>query len=259
MIWLLRRRFAWVAGYGLILGIMALAAVSDNALSKTLGLPWYRGTGRIGWNRAFFVPFFVGVAVACAVTAAVTLCKNSRAALVVASIAAVVVFGASIGYRGYDTSSALLRYSFSHNALVTRESEAAFAWLDRHARAGDTIVNDVNQLGLTTDDSVWMYAQRGLHPLFGFGLSTNSGFALPDPAARRDQRARWFLLSHLRQLGRNARVDQLVRRYHVRWVYADERSLTIFRNTLKVADLLRNSQLRLAFHQGPVYVFELRS
>jgi hypothetical protein len=259
VIWLLRRRFAWVVGYGLVLAIMLLAAVSDGALSKALSLPWYRGPGRIGWNRAFFVPFFVGVAVACAVTAVATLWKNRRASLVLTSIAAVVVFGASIGYRGYDTSSALLRYSFSHDALVTRESQAAFAWLDRHVRSGDTIVNDVNQLGITTDDSVWMYAERGLLPLFGFAQSTSSGFAPPDRAAQQDLRARWFLLSHLPELGRNPRVDQLARRYRARWVYADERSLTIFRNTLNVGELLRNSHLRLAFHQGPVYVFALSS
>jgi hypothetical protein len=259
VIWLLRRRFAWVAGYALVLAIMLLAAVSDGALSKTLSLPWYRGPGRIGWNRSFFVPFFVGVAVACAVTAVATLWKNSRASLVLTSVAAVVVFGASIGYRGYDTSSALLRYSFSHDALVTRESQAAFAWLDRHVRTGDTIVNDVNQLGITTDDSVWMYAERGLRPLFGFAQSTSSGFAPPDPAAQRDLRARLFLLGHLPELGRNLRVDQLARRYRARWVYADERSLTIFRNTLNVGALLRNSHLRLAFHQGPVYVFALSS
>lgn len=257
VIWLLRRRFAWVVGFAVVVSVMMFAAVSDNRLSKALSLPWYRGPVRIGWNRAFFVPFFAGVALAWAVTAVVRVGQNSRRSVVIATIAAVAVTGASIGYRGYETSSDLLRYSFSHNALVTRESEAAFAWLHQHARPRDTILNDVNALGLTTDDSVWMYAQRRLRPLFGFGLSTNSGFALPNRAAQRDLRDRMFLLTHLRLLDHSRRVQLLAGRYRVRWVYFDERSITVFRHTLTLADLLANARLRPVFREGPVHVFEL--
>ncbi len=257
VIWVLSRRFAWAAGYALVVAVMLLAAVSDSGLSQALSLPWYRGPARIGWNRAFFVPFFAGVAIAYAVTAVISWRKHTRASIVVASIAAVAVFGAAVGYRGYDTSSAMLEYSFSHNALVTRESRAAFAWLDRHARPGDTILNDVNGLGITTDDSVWMYAERRLVPLFGFAQSTSSGFAPPDRSARRDLSDRAFLLTHLRLLDRDRRAQELARRYRVRWVYFDERALTIFRNPLDLAGLLANPRLRPAFRQGPVHVFEL--
>jgi hypothetical protein len=257
VIWLLSRRYAWVAGYALVVGVMLFAAVSDSALSEALSLPWYRGPGRIGWNRAFFVSFFAGVAVACAVTAVVRWRKNSRTSLIVTSIVAVAVLGASIGHRGYQTSSAMLRYSFSHNALVTHESEAAFAWLDQHARQGDTILNDVNALGITTDDSVWMYAQRRLKPLFGFAQVTSSGFARPDRATQRDLSDRTFLLTHLGLLGQDRRVQEVARKYQVRWVYFDERSLSIFRNRLTLAGLDANPKLRPVFHEGPVHVFEL--
>jgi hypothetical protein len=257
VIWLLRRRFAWVVGLALVVSVMVFAAVSDNRLSQALSLPWYRGPTRIGWNRAFFIPFFAGVALAGAVTAVGRAGKNRRRSVVIATIAAVVMSGAVFGYRGYDTSSDLLRSSFSHNALVTSESEAAFAWLHRHARPGDTILNDVNSLGITTDDSVWMYAQRRLRPLFGFAQSTNTGFALPNRAAQRDLRDRMFLLKHLRLLDRSRRVQQLARRYRVRWVYFDERTITVFRNTLDLAGLLANPHLRPVFRRGPVHVFEL--
>jgi D-galactosaminyltransferase len=258
LIWLLRRRFAWVIGYALVVAVMLFAAVSDSALSKALSLPWYRGPARIGWNRAFFVPFFCGVAIACAVGAVVRRRGRSRASLVVASLTAVVIVGAAIGYRGYRTSTDMVRDSFSQNALVTGESEAAFAWLDRHARPGDTVVNDVNSLGITTDDSVWMYAQRRLTPLFGFAQVTSSGFAPPDRATLKDQRDRAFLLTHLQLLDRDKRVRDLARRYRVRWVYFDERSITIFRNTLDLAGLSTNPSLRPAFRRGPVHVFELK-
>jgi len=129
--------------------------------------------------------------------------------------------------------------------------------LHEHARPGDTILNDVNSLGITTDDSVWMYAQRRLRPLFGFAQSTNTGFALPNRAARRDLLDRMFLLEHLGVLDRSRRVQHLARRYRVRWVYFDERSITVFRHTLDLGGLLANAQLRPVFREGPVHVFEV--
>jgi len=257
VIWLLRRRFAWVVGLALVVSVMVFAAVSDNRLSKALSLPWYRGPARIGWNRAYFIPFFAGVALAGAVTAIGRVGRNRRRSVVIATITVVAVSAAAFGYRGCETSSDLLRYSFSHNALVSRESEAAFAWLHRHARSRDTVLNDVNALGITTDDSVWMYAQRRLRPLFGFAQSTNTGFALPNRAALRDLRDRMFLLEHVRLLDRSRRVQHLARRYRVRWVYFDERSITVFRHTLDLAGLLANPQLRPVFREGPVHVFEV--
>jgi hypothetical protein len=64
-----------------------------------------------------------------------------------------------------------------------------------------------------------------------------------------------FLLTHLRRLGRSGRVQQLARRYRVRWVYFDERSITVFRHTLDLAGLLANPRLRPVFRDGPVHVF----
>ena len=257
VVWLLRRRFAWVLGYALVVGVMLLAAVSDSALSQALSLPWYRGPGRVGWNRGFFIPFFAGVALAFAVTGAVRLFKAGRSPLIAASLSAAVVFGVVIGYRGYQTSSAMLRYSFTNDARVTPDSEAAFAWLHRHAGRDDTIVNDVNRLGTTTDGGLWMYAQSGLRPLFGIGQPTMSAFAPPDAGTLPDLNDRYFLLSHLQELGRDPRTDQLARRYHARWVYFDQRVFTPLRHTLTLAGLETNPRLRLTFHRATVYVFEM--
>ena len=149
----------------------------------------------------------------------------------------------------------MLRFSRAHDAPVTRESEEAFGWLKRHVTRDDSIVIDVNGLGVTTDDALWMYAKQGLRPLFG--VMRQPGYSAAPGAARRDVRDRLYLLRHLRDLGRDSRTDALARKYHARWVYFDERVVFPFRHTLTLSGLRRNPHLREVFRRGPVHVFEV--
>ncbi len=246
-IWLWRRRPAWVIGYALVLGLTLLVWVSHGSLSNALGVAWYHSAARLSFNQAFFVSFFAGVALAYVAGSFVLLGReHSLRALFVASIAVAVVFSATLGYDGYRTSTRVLRRSFEVDARVTHDSEAAFAWLHDHAGRDDVVVNDVN-----ADGSLWMYALEGLHPLFAVGP------IFSDRSAVADWNARMYIVKHIDQLGVDSRVDNLVQRYHARWVYFDEKLFDLFHHTMQLDALMQNPRLQLSFQRGTVHVFRI--
>jgi hypothetical protein len=246
-IWLWRRRPAWVVGYVILAAITVLVWVSNGALSKLVGVPWYHSTARLSFNQAFFAPFFAGVALAAIVDAFVGRDRaRSSPRLAVACLAVAVVFAATVGYNAYRSSTDLLRDSFEANARVTPDSEAAFSWLHQHAAGGDVVVNDVN-----ADGSLWMYALDDVPPLFAVQpIST-------DRAAQADWNARKYIVQHINRLGVDPRVDALLRRFHARWVYFDERLFGLFRHTMQLDALEHNPRLQIAFERGTVHVFRI--
>ncbi len=246
-VWLLRRRPAWVLGYALVLGMTLLVWVSNGPLSRLLGVPWYRSSVRLDFNQAFFVSFFAGVALGYAVDAVVRRRGgNTRSTLWVASLSALVVFAAAIGYNGQRDSVSLLRRSFTVDARVTPASLAAFRWLHDHSRDDDVIVNDIN-----ADGSLWMYAFRRLHPLFAIKP------IFSDRAAVGDWNDRLYLLDHLDELGSNSRADTFGTRYRARWVYFDEAVFGLFHHRLHLDALMHNKNLQLVFERGTVHVFRI--
>jgi len=230
-----------------VFAITLLVWVSNGRLSRLVGVPWYRSAVRLSFNYAFFVPLFAGVALA-AVTAAGVRAFETRApiARLVVPLVVLAVFAIAIGRNAYDTSTRLLRSSFSHDARVTSETEAAFTWLHDHAGRGDVIVNDVN-----ADGSLWMYARRRLEPLFAIDP------VFSDKATERDWNDRLSLIEHIDELGNHGRTDALVRRYHARYVYFDERVFNLFRHRMKLDALESNAHLRPVFERGTVHVFEI--
>jgi len=248
-IWLWRRRPAWVVGYAVVLGLTLLVWVSHGSLSNALGVPWYHSAARLSFNQAFFVSFFAGVALAYVAEGLVRLDRaRSLRSLLVASTLVAVVFAATLGYDGYRTSTRVLRHSFEVDARVTPASEAAFAWLHDHAGRSDVVVNDVN-----ADGSLWMYALKGLHPLFAVGP------IFSDRAAVADWNDRMYLVKHIDQLGVDSHLDDLVQRYHARWVYFDEKLFDLFRHTMHLGALMQNPRLQLSFQRGSVHVFRIVS
>jgi hypothetical protein len=246
-IWLWRRRPAWVVGYAILAAITVLVWVSNGALSKLVGVPWYHSTARLSFNQAFFAPFFAGVALAAIVDAFLGRDHaRSTRRLAAACLSVAVVFAATVGYNAYRSSTDLLRDSFENNARVTPDSEAAFSWLRQHAARGDVVVNDVN-----ADGSLWMYALDNVPPLFAVQpIST-------DRAAQADWNAREYIVQHINRLGVDPRVDALLQRFHARWVYFDERLFGLFHHTMQLDALEHNPRLQVAFERGTVHVFRI--
>ena len=119
-------------------------------------------------------------------------------------------------------------------------------WLHDHAGRDDVVVNDVN-----ADGSLWMYALEGLHPLFAVGP------IFSDRAAVADWNDRKYIVTHIDQLGVDSRVDNLVQRYHARWVYFDQKLFDLFRHTMHLDALMQNPRLQLSFQRGTVHVFRI--
>jgi hypothetical protein len=246
IVFVVRRRYAWVIGAVGMLAVIVIVSTSRGALSRTLGLPWYRSPARIDFNQAFFVTLFAGVALASLTTAVARLGARRTATTVVATIAVVVVFVVAIGYRGYDDGQRRLKDGQEQNALVRPASQAAFLFLQSHVRPDDVVVTDAN-----VDGGLWMYTLRGVNPLFAVAPVSASG---PGWA---DWKNRLYLLRNFDQLGSGGEVDRLVRHYHARWVYLDPHAFALSRRSLTQSLLSKSPYLRQVFVRGNVRVYEI--
>ncbi|MDQ1435359.1 MAG: hypothetical protein QOF59_2175 [Actinomycetota bacterium] len=247
VIWLWRRRPAWVLADAVILGITLLVWVSNNSLSKLLGVPWYHSTARLSFNQAFFVPFFAGVALAALVDVAVRSTKSTPPRMLIGSCVAVaVLFGAVVGYDASRSSTDLLRTLFEADARVTPDSKAAFAFLRQRIKPGEVVVNDIN-----ADGSLWMYALADLRPLFAVHPISS------DRAALADWDARTYLVKHIDDLDADPRAEALRTRYHAGWVYFDDKLFDLFHHTMQLDALKHDPRLHLAFERGTVHVFRI--
>jgi hypothetical protein len=255
-IWLIRRQFAWVAGWVSVMVLTLLASTSDGWLAKQLTFPWYRIPSRILWNQVLFVPFFVAVALAVAVTG-VTRLVRARNVLIPASVAALVAFVAFAGLHAYRSNESSLHDSltvnstFSSQARVDGPVEEGFRWLRRHARHNETVVNEAS-----VDGSLWMYPLDDVKPLIGWGPITLASFR--EKYATRDWQDRNHLLNNIARIGQDRHVSDLARRYNAKWIFLDERGSLLTKHVLQLETLRRNRRISEVFHRGPAHVFSIR-
>jgi hypothetical protein len=255
-LWLIRRQFAWVAGWLTVMALTILASTSDGWLAKQLTFPWYRIPSRILWNQVLFVPFFAAVALAVAVTG-VTRLVRARNVLIPATVAALVVFVAFAGFHAYRANESSLHESLTVNstlssqARVDRPVEAGFRWLGRHVRHNETVVNEAS-----VDGSLWMYPLNDVKPLIGWGPITLASFR--EKYATRDWDDRQRVLENIARIGEDRHVTDLVRRYHARWIFFDERLFLLADHVLKLGSLRQNPRISEVFRRGPVHVFSIR-
>jgi hypothetical protein len=255
-LWLIRRQFAWVAGWLTVMALAILASTSDGWLAKQLTFPWYRIPSRILWNQVLFVPFFAAVALAFAVTA-VTRLFRARNVLIPATVAALVVFVAFAGVQAYRANESSLHDSltvnstFSSQARVDGPVEAGFRWLGRHVGHNETVVNEAS-----VDGSLWMYPLNDVKPLIGWGPLTLASFR--EKYATRDWGDRQRVLENIARTGEDRHVTDLVRRYNARWIFFDERLFLLADHVLQLESLRQNPRISEAFRRGPVHVFSIR-
>jgi len=138
--------------------------------------------------------------------------------------------------------------TFGNQARVDESSEAAFRWLDSHARSNDIVVNEPN-----VDGSLWMYTQHGVKPLLGLRLVGS----LPSQSASNDWDNRSYLVQHIQDLGEDPRIEQLVSEYGARWIYYDARTFPLATHVLNVDKLRRNPRIREVLRHDTVHVFEI--
>ena len=250
-LWLMWRRPAWVTGWVAVVLLTLWASASTNRLADHLTFPWYHLDFRIVPNLAFFVPFFAGVALA---HSAVLIARLARRSIVIvpATVAVVAFLTLFVGLHGFRADSDFIQASFDPNArsftnqaVVARTSLAAFRWLHVHAAGGDTVANEPN-----VDGSLWMYAEQRVVPLLGF---YDPGNKHPTP----ELADRLYLSRHVQRLGRDARADDLSRRFQTRWVFFDIHAVPRAGRSMTLAGLLRNPSLTVVFHDGGTWIFRI--
>jgi hypothetical protein len=256
-IWLIRRQFAWVAGWVSVMVLTFLASTSDGWLAKQLTFPWYRIPSRILWNQVLFVPFFAAVALAFAVTG-VTRLVRTRNVLIPATVAAVVAFVAFVGLHAYRANESSLHDSLTVNSTLSSQArvdgpvEEGFRWLGRHARHNETVVNEAS-----VDGSLWMYPLDDVKPLIGWGPITLTSFR--EKYANRDWANRQRVLENIARIGEDRHVNELVRGYNAKWIFFDERNSLLTHHVLQLEALRQNPRISEVFRRGPVHVFSIQS
>ncbi|TMK66987.1 MAG: hypothetical protein E6G60_01675 [Actinobacteria bacterium] len=252
-----RRQIVWIAAAIMIGALATVAAVSDDGFSRLVTFPWYRQAERVAYNLVFFVPvfagFFLGLA-AWGIADGLTRARSGRGphastrvrrrSAWTVVLAAGLVAGATIPLtvaHAIDTNRHLVRRAYT-TSPVQEDSVRAFKFIARNSRSRDLVLNDPN------DGSMWMYALAGARPLFA--LEPHNA-----PYLNRSWRQRVYLLTHFGELGRDARVDELVRQLRVRFVYFGETTYPGQKHTISLATLRSVPGLREVFHRGPAHVF----
>jgi uncharacterized membrane protein len=212
---------------------------------------------RILWNQVLFVPFFVAVALAVAVTG-VTRLVRARNVLVPATVTALVAFVAFAGLHAYRANESSLHDSLTVNSTLSSQArvdgpvEEGFRWLGRHARHNEAVVNEAS-----VDGSLWMYPLDDVRPLIGWGPVTLASFR--EKYATGDWENRQRVVKNIARIGEDRRVTDLVRRYNAKWIFLDERDYLLTQHALELDALRENGRLTEVFDRGPVHIFSIDS
>jgi len=171
---------------------------------------------------------------------------------VIALVLGLLLVAVTAGYRTTNSSAMAGRYAQPDFTRVDGNDRAAFAWLDKHVRPGERVMNNAN------DGSTYMYVYDGIPVV---NVSSLGSAPYTDD-----------LLADFNRLDTDQRVQQLTRKLDIRWVYFDTQAPTIGvaesiypwytgGNTYTIAPGMKNldevSGLYRRFTSGSVSVYEV--
>jgi hypothetical protein len=200
---ILRRRLLWmVAAYVIIGGAYAATAALDLPLVNTISGPFYNDAWRFAAALPLAGAFAAGeavVALSSWVAPRIRL-GTSWPAVVGATTASLVVLGV-LGNEAYiGRNSHRLGLPYHDGPTVSTGELEAYAWLGRHVRPGESVMNDAH------DGSVWMYASAGVQPMVFTFYGAHEG---TDAKVLEDR---------LDEMDRVPSVLRIVQKDHVRYV-----------------------------------------
>jgi hypothetical protein len=214
--------------------------ISGSEFFTNLTQPWYKSSERMTYNVVLLAFVAVGVIVGAVIERGATMIDRRATRPWGASIVAgavLVVLSVVVVVPGADEGHAVVADSYRQYSPVGPDNRAAFSAAADLAGARGAVASDPYGGGL------WMYALAGAQPLFAL-----EGFDDPTYAERVG------ILEHLDLLGKDPGYDALVRKYRLRAVYFSERT---FPTAMSLDRLRANPGLRLAFHKGDAWVFEV--
>jgi len=132
---------------------------------------------------------------------------TAAAAAVIALALGLLLVAVTAGYRNTNGSAMAGRYAQSDFTRVDGNDRAAFAWLDKHVRPGERVMNNAN------DGSTYLYVYDGIPVV---NVSSLGSVPYTDE-----------LLANFNRLDTDQRVQQLIRKLDIRWVYFDTQAPTI--------------------------------
>jgi hypothetical protein len=161
------------------------------------------------------------------------------------TLASAVVIGLCLGllskgaYIGRNSST--LSVNYGDGPTVTKNEEAAYAWLAQHVEPGEQVMND------KSDGSVWMYALAGVRPVewtfYGADVQTNAG----------------FLGVHLNDLDHDPRVRHALNELKVRYVIVGKGLVTPdVKMATGLLNLDRTAGFREVFRNPDAVVYEIQ-
>ncbi len=210
---------------------------------RNFTMPWYHQPDRLALNFVLILPFFGAFAVLGVMPLLKQLLRNNTAVQRIAvPVAWAVVAGVALTWP--LSNGRIGKLAVQEYVLIEPSAERAFEFLRRNTASGDRVLNDRNN-----DGALWAYTYEGVELVFDF-----------EPKVQ-DQhwKERKWLLEHVGDFGRDPRVQELLRKYNVRYVYFNERQWIGDGwppRELDLAALRSNPSICEPFHRGTAHVFE---
>ncbi len=207
----------WLAARDRTLGAWTLCLIATVALFlatavssglwqmlRPLTQPWYYSSWRTSYQVAFAATVFAGYALArCAsgLDEVLNRFQPRFSGFLGPALVAAVLCGA--GYATLlDQPVDIVRYAYESNARTKTAMQNAFDYLTQHTTPDEVILNEER------DGSAWMYATSGLNPLLAVYQYTST--------PQTDDRM--YLATHIADFPDDARVQELVNRWGIRFV-----------------------------------------
>ncbi len=247
LVWMLMRGrlVAWAVGAGIVLALCVLAAISHGSLSKLVTFPWYRQSMRIAFYFTLFVPVFAACALALAADLLGSLSRAHARWAEIGGITVVLAFMLIFVARPSTNDNHRFVKLIYTSGLIERPEVAAFHVLAKDVPSTGLIVNDG-----TKDANVWMYALAGANPMLALHPAGAKYTQL------RSYRERSYIQTHLLALGHDAKLERLLRKYHVHYVYFGDRTFYV-QPTWTLAQLRGVPRLHETFDRGGAHIFRI--
>ena len=217
------------------LGLLFLASTVGGPLWDALGtlsVPWYRSWWRLLYNVALFLPIFVALVLD---EARRILARSlpERVAAGALTLVPLVAFA--------PAASSTLRLAFEEEVMLDGSDLALMQDM------ADTIGEEEVVLNQENDATLWMYATAGLRSFSGF-----QGFERSADAADRD-----YLLEHLNKASNDAKVRELLDRWHIHYVMVNDNTYMSEKASIDPEELRRAPGFTAVDHSDSLWVFEI--
>jgi len=229
-----REALSWLAAWLFFAVVYVWLAAFPGQVITSLTASWYSDRFRLGMLLSFLAIPLIALAVA-------GPHRDAKAPRAGVWRAGSLALAAVLGITTVLDSVSAIRENYGHYSLIGADERAAFGFLAAHNRPGDHVLNQHQ------DDSAWMYSLYGVTPVFA--VKTNNFEST-------DWRDALYLSRHIAEAGHDARTDELLVRFDVRFVYVGDQVFPTEKADMRSTSLEASKSFAEVFHRGRAHVFE---